>query len=239
MGGGLAIIAVRLATEPYPAIIALMVGWAASWVIGITLRRGYKSDEPRLETLIETATPEERDCILSLDEFCRRAASGRFGVVERHPDGSRRELSTDWLRCFAADGGKLLVLSSDPADWLMIRRRPVPRGEILIDIRGSVASTEITSRTLIDIEDAEQFDAKLQWLLGRAGGNGTKAESFRKVLGLVVAFRRPEFVGKTFEVQKEALEKEGYGRSMIEKVHAGIYDPFQRFLRTLPLNEFP
>ncbi len=237
--GGVLIAATIGLAATFPALLALVIGLPASWLIGTTMRTGYRSQEPRLESLIEEATPDERDCILNLDEFCRRAASGRFGVVERHPDGSRREFNSDWLKCFAADGGKLLVLSSNPADWLMIRRRPVPRGEILIDIRGSVASTEITSRTLIDVENAEQFETKLQWLLGHAGGSGTKADSFRKVLGLVVAFRRPDFVGKSFEAQKEALEKEGYGRSMIEKVHAGIYEPFQRFLRTLPLNEFP
>jgi hypothetical protein len=109
----------------------------------------------------------------------------------------------------------------------------------LIDIRGSVASTELTSRTLIDLDDNERFEAQHQWLLAHARGNGAEAAGFRKVLNLIVAFRRPAFAGKTFEEQKDVLEKEGYSRSMMEKVHSGNYAPFQRFLRTLPLNEIP
>jgi len=239
VAGGLVAVAIGLALLPLPAIVALLPALPAGWLIGSTMRRGYRSDEPTLETLIDGATPEERDHILNLEEFCKRAASGKFSVVERYPDGSIRELDADRLKCFAADGGKLLILSIDPADWLLIRRRPVPRGEILIDIRGSVASTELTSKTLIDLEDAERFENQLQWLLGHARGNGSEAAGFRKVLNLIVAFRRPEFAGKTFEAQKDALEKEGYSRSMLEKVHSGNYAPFQRFLRTLPLNEIP
>ena len=141
------------------AIAALLPGLPAGWLIGNTMRRGYKSDEPSLALLIAAASPRDRNSILNLQEFCNRAASGKFGVVERYPDGSVRELSSDLLKCFAANGGKMLVLSADPANWLLIRRRPVPRGEILIDIRGSVASTELTSKTRIDLEDVERFNA--------------------------------------------------------------------------------
>jgi hypothetical protein len=235
----LVVLSLSLALLPLPAFAALLPALPAGWLIGSTMRRGARSAEPRLETLIEGATPEECDRILNLEEFCNRAASGKFGVIERFPNGSTRELAADKLRCFAADGGKLLILSVDPEDWLLIRRRPVPRGEILIDIRGSVASTELTSRTLIDLDDNERFEAQHQWLLAHARGNGAEAAGFRKVLNLIVAFRRPAFAGKTFEEQKDVLEKEGYSRSMMEKVHSGNYAPFQRFLRTLPLNEIP
>ncbi len=239
VSGGLIALAIGLALLPFPAIVALLPALPASWLMGNTMRRAYKSDEPRLEVLIDGATPEQRDRILNLEEFCKQTASGKFGVVERYPDGSTRDLSADLLKCFAADFGKLLILSNDPADWLLIRRRPVPRGELLIDMRGAVASTELTSKTLIDLDDAARFEAKHHWLLAHARGTSADAAGFRNVLNLVVAFRRPEFASKTFEDKKGILEKEGYGRSMLEKVHSGNYAPFQRFLRTLPLNEIP
>ena len=237
--GCLIAIALGMVLWSLPAIGAMLPALAGSWLLGNTMRLSYRSGEPRLETLIDGATPDQRDRILNLEEFCKRAASGKFGVVERFPDGSTRELDADWLKCFAADGGKLLILSSEPADWLLIRRRPVPRGELLIDIRGSVAATELSSKTLIDLADTARFEAIHQWLLGHARGTGSDATGFRNVLNLIVAFRRPEISGKPFESQKEVLEKEGYSRSMLEKVHSGNYAPFQRFLRTLPLNEIP
>ena len=231
--------ALWLALNPFPAILALMPALPAGWLIGRTMRRSHRMEEPRLEALIAKATPDERDRILNLEEFCRRASSGKFGVVERFPDGSRRELTADWLKCFMADGGKLLILSTDPADWLLIRRRPVPSGEILIDIRESVAATELSSKTLIDLADDARFEAIHEWLLGHAQGTSSDANGFRNVLNLIVALRRPDLAGKTFENKKEVLEKEGYSRSMLEKVHSGNYAPFQRFLRALPLNEIP
>ncbi len=235
----LAAVAIALALQPLPAIATLLPSAIAGLLIGRTMRQAYNSDEPRIETLIEGASPEQRDRILNLDEFCRRAASGKFRVAMRYPDGSIREFSDDMLKCFVADGGKLLVLSDDTLAWLRIRRRPVPRGQILIDIRGSIASTERTSKSLIDLADETVFDAKFQWLLAHARENSSDANSFRRVLNLIVAFRRPEFAGKTFEQQKEVLEREGHSRSMLEKVHSGNYEPFQRFLRSLPLNEIP
>ncbi|PTR08187.1 hypothetical protein C8K11_11216 [Novosphingobium sp. GV055] len=237
--GGLLACAIWLALQPISALLALPPVLPAGWLIGNTMRRAYRSEEPRLEALIQNATPDERDRILNLEEFCNRAAGGRFGVAERLPDGTMRELAADWLKCFAADGGKLLVLSTNPTDWLLIRRRPVPGGEILIDIRGMVAATELSSKTLIDLDDTARFEAIHQWLLDHAQGTSSDATAFRNVLNLIVAFRRPEFAGKGFESKKEELEKEGYSRSMLEKVHSGNYPPFQRFLRSLPLNEIP
>ena len=239
LASSLVVAAIALALQPLPAIAALLPALPAGWLIGNTMRRGYTSDEPTLESLIEGATPEQRDHIFNLEEFCKRAAGGKFGVAERYPDGSIHELGADLLLCFAADGGKLLVLSTNPADWMLIRRRPVPRGEILIDIGGAVAASELTSKSLIDLADAARFDAQLQWLLGHARGDSADAKGFCRVLNLVVAFRRPELAGKSFEDQKATLEQEGYSRSMLEKVHSGNYAPFQRFLRSLPLNEIP
>lgn len=239
IAGILTAVAIALAFQPLPAIVALFPSAIAGLLIGRTMRLAYNSEEPRIETLIEGASPEQQDRILNLDDFCRRAASGKFRVAMRYPDGSIHEFDEDMLKCFVADGGKLLVLSEDTLKWLLIRRRPVPRGQILIDIRGSIASTELTSKSLIDLDDETVFDAKHQWLLAHARDNSSEASSFRNVLNLIVAFRRPAFAGKTFEHQKEVLEKEGASRSMLEKVHSGNYEPFQRFLRSLPLNEIP
>jgi hypothetical protein len=239
IAGVLSAIAIGLALRPLPGIAALIPGAIAGWLIGRTMRISYKSDEPRIEILIKGASPTQRDRILNLDEFCRRSASGKFRVAMRYPDGSIHKFNDDMLKCFVADGGKLLVLSDDTLEWMRIRRRPVPRGQILIDIRGSIASTELTSKSLIDLDDEIVFNAKHQWLLAHARDNSSEASSFRNVLNLILAFRRAEFAGKAFEHQKEVLEKEGASRSMLEKVHSGNYEPFQRFLRSLPLNEIP
>ena len=56
-------------------------------------------------------------------------------------------------------------------------------------------------------------------------------------LAKIIALARRE--GKTFEQKKEKLRNEGTADSRMEKIHAGIYPPFNSFLRTLPMHEFP
>jgi hypothetical protein len=240
LGAGLTALALYIATRPMPRAISAATAMPAGLLVGRAMRIGHRTDEPRLETLICEAPQAHRDNILRLDEFCRRAASGSFGIVDRHPDGSIRPIDDDMLKCFSADGGKLLVLSDDPADWLAIRRRPVPRGEILIDIRSAVASNLLTSETLIHMADEEMFEAKFQWLLARARGDDQTSRSFRHQLNLINAFRHPAILAlDKLKDKEDALEKEGFGRTVAHRMHSGNYEPFQNFLKTLPLHELP
>ena len=54
--------------------------------------------------------------------------------------------------------------------------------------------------------------------------------SFREAVQAVVALRRPEFEGLTFEQKKQRLsENKEFSASRLEKLHAGIYPPFNNF----------
>lgn len=234
-------LAAYLATQPlYNGVLGALLALPVGLFAGHTMRQSLRTNEPRLETLISDVPQEKRDNILSFEEFCRRAASGKFGIVERYPDGSIQPFDDDMLKCFSADGAKLLILSDNPGDWLAIRRARVPRGEILIDARSAVASNLLTSETLIKMDDEEAFEAKHQWLLERARGEDKTSRSFRLLLNLIKAFRRPEIAALgTLKEKEDVLEKEGFTRTVIHRMHSGNYEPFQSFLKTLPLHELP
>ncbi len=102
-----------------------------------------------------------------------------------------------------------------------------------------VASVFITSRTLLDTADRDLFDRRIEWLLSHADKAGDKANSFREAVQMIVALRRPDLDGLTFERKKELLCAEGFGESRMEKIHAGVYPAFRNFLRSLPMHEFP
>jgi len=241
LAGALALPASYLAVHPQLSILAIPPALTAGILLGRTKRIGLRTDEPRLETLIAEVSQDHRNNILNLDEFCRRAASGRFGIVQRHPNGSIHPFNNDLLKCFSADGGKLLVLSDAPEDWWRaIRRKPVPRGEILIDVRSAVASGLLTSETLIKMDNEEAFEAKHTWLLERARSDDKTSKSFRLLLNLIKAFRRPDIKALgTLKEKEDILEKEGFSRTVIHRMHSGNYEPFQSFLKTLPLHELP
>jgi hypothetical protein len=234
-------LAAYLATQPlYNGVLGTVLALPVGLFAGHTMRQSLRTNEPRLETLISDVSQEKRDNILSFEEFCRRAASGKFGIVERYPNGRIQPFDDDMLKCFSADGGKLLVLSDNPRDWLAIRRRPVPRREILIDARSAVASNLLTSETLIKMDDEEAFEAKFRWLLERARGDDSTSKSFRHLLNLIKAFRHPDIMALgTLKAKEDVLENEGFTRTIIHRMHSGNYEPFQKFLKTLPLHELP
>ena len=109
--------------------------------------------------------------------------------------------------------------------------------ELRVKLAGRVASTLVTSRTLLDTLDRNLFDRRVDWLLSHA--NQPRSDSFRQAVQIVVALRRPELDGLTFERKKEILCAEGMNASRLEKIHAGVYPAFNGFLRSLPMHEFP
>jgi hypothetical protein len=92
---------------------------------------------------------------------------------------------------------------------------------------------------LLDTPDQALFDRRVEWLLSQADKAGSKANSFREAVQIIIALRRPDLEGTTFERKKEVLRAEGMTDSRMEKIHAGVYPPFNSFLRSLPLHEFP
>ena len=110
--------------------------------------------------------------------------------------------------------------------------------ELLVKLGGSVAPAFVTSRTLLDTADRDLFDRRMTWLLAHSEAD-PRANSFREAIQIIIALRRPELDGLTFERKKEILRKERISDSRMEKIHAGVYPAFNNYLRQLPMHEFP
>jgi hypothetical protein len=143
------------------------------------------------------------------------------------------------LRAFGADHGALLILSRDQGLWQCVASRPIPLSTLWVRLGGRVAPAFVTSRGLLDTSDRHLFNQRIEWLLSHADQSNHRAGSFREAIQIIVALRRPDLDGLTFERKKEFLCAEGFGESRMEKIHAGIYPAFNNFLRTLPMHEFP
>lgn len=191
--------------------------------------------EPEIDELVTgPGTALERN-LRVLDDFRHLLASGDIPCEERLPDGTVRPLTHSARRAFLADHGALLVLSRTQDLWRCIPHRPLPMSPLWVKLDSRVAPALVTSRTVLDTKDRDLFDRRIQWLVDRSG----RARAVREAIAIIVALRRPDLDGKPFEDKKAVLREEGFSDSRIEKIHAGVYPPFNNFLRRLPMHEFP
>src|SRR3546814_11725477 len=117
----------------------------------------------------------------------------------------------------------------------MIRRPPRSTRTDTLFPYTTLFRSLVTSRTLLDTVDRDLFDRRIQWLLDRSGS----ARAFRDAIEIIVALRRPAIDGKPFEDKKAVLREEGFSDSRMEKIHAGVYPPFNKFLPRLPMHDIP
>ena len=228
-----------LAPEPIKTGIglSLLLGGGAAFILAhfrTKVRNELEIDE------IDAKPNEtlERN-LQALDDFRNLIASGDIPCAERLPDGTVKLLAKNALRAFLADHGALLILSREQGLWQCIPHRPIPMSALWIKLGGRVAPMFVTSRTLLDTADQDLFDRRIAWLLSHSDQPNAQARAFREALQIVIALRRPDLDGMTFERKKEILRAEGIGVSRMEKIHAGVYQPFNDFLRSLPMREFP
>lgn len=201
-------------------------------------KRAKVRDEPEIEEILTEPDETLARNLRALDDFRKQIASGDIPCVERLPDGNLKPVTKSALRAFLADHGTLLIVSRDQNLWQCIPHRPIPMSELLVKLGGRVAPALVTSRTLLDTADRDLFDRRIKWLLAHSEAD-PRANSFREAIQIIIALRRPELDGLTFERKKEILGKERISDSRMEKIHAGVYPAFNNYLRQLPMHEFP
>jgi hypothetical protein len=226
-----------LAIEPMIIGTSVLVsgGLAFVWVHN---RRKIRYELESDELVTEPNEMLHRN-LRALEVFRNLIASGDILCEERLPDGTIKPISANMLRAFGADHGALLILSRDQGLWQCVASRPIPLSTLWVRLGGRVAPAFVTSRGLLDTSDRHLFNQRIEWLLSHADQSNHRAGSFREAIQIIVALRRPDLDGLTFERKKEFLCAEGFGESRMEKIHAGIYPAFNNFLRTLPMHEFP
>ncbi|WP_147391800.1 hypothetical protein [Pelagerythrobacter aerophilus] len=224
---------VAIAFTPMVIGVAILLGGGVAFLWAhdqLKVRR-----EPEIDELATGPGTALEHNLRALDDFRHLIACGDIACEERLPDGTIRPLPSSARRAFLADHGALLVLSREQSLWRCIPHRPLPMSQLWIKPDSRVAPTLVTSRTLLDTVDRDLFDRRIQWLLDRSGN----ARAFRDAIAIIVALRRPDLDGRPFEDKKAVLREEGFSDSRMEKIHAGVYPPFNNFLRRLPMHEFP
>jgi hypothetical protein len=231
-----AIVGVALEPMIVGTTIMLAGGFAFVWA----LKRSKVRDEPEIDELTNEPNDMLRRNLSALDAFKGRIAYGDILCEERLPDGTIKLLTLPMRQAFLADHSALMILSRDQSLWECIPKRPIPTSTLWVKLDGRVAPVFINSRLLLDTVNGELFDQRVEWLLSQADRFGSRAHAFREAVQAITALRRREFGGLTFEQKKQRLtDAKEFSASKLEKLHAGTYHPFDRFLALLPMHEFP
>ncbi|MBS3931172.1 MAG: hypothetical protein KGZ65_08050 [Sphingomonadales bacterium] len=222
-----------------PSIIGIAVLLTGGGTFVWAHNKSKIRSEPEIDELVTEPNEVLQRNLRALEDYKHLIANGDIICEERLPNGTLKPLAPKVRAAFLADHGSLLVLSRDQSLWQCNPHRPIPLSALWVRLGGRVAPVFVTSRTLLETPDRKLFDKRINWLLSHADKAGSKAKAFREAIQIIIALRRPEFEGMTFEQKKEKLRDEGTADSRMEKIHAGIYPPFSNFLRTLPMHEFP
>jgi hypothetical protein len=209
-------------------IAALLIGGVAFL---LSNNQAKRRTEPEVEDLTEDAQVAAN--LRSLEAYKARIAQGEILGQERHPDGTTPALSEKVRKAFLADHSSMLVISTDQSLWQCIPRRPIPMSPIWVRVSDHADPSTITAVSLRTMTDEKLFDERIEWLVAGSDQDTRGALSFKKCLQLIRAFRRQDLAGLTFELKKAELSEEGFSASMIEKMHAGDYVPFNNFLKTV------
>jgi hypothetical protein len=230
-------VVVGMSIEPLIIGVSILLVGGAAFVW--THRRARARSELEIDELNIEADKALQGNLRALDDYCNLIASGDIPAQERLPDGTLKPLSDNTRPSFIADHGALLVLSREQSVWQYIPHRPIPMSPIWVKVGNRVASTRITARTILETSDNELFNLRTEWLLTAARQKSRQAESFRSDVCVLTDLRRLKAEGKTLDECKLLLSKEGYGPTRVAHMNAGIYAPFEKFLATLPLHDFP
>lgn len=194
-----------------------------------------------LAKLATTATQKRN--INSAEEFRRLIGSGTMKAYSVSPTGEVKLLTARQRRCFLADHGRMLLVSGDRNRWMPIKARPLPGGEIWIDLGGRHSSFEFNAADLIKEADEGLYQKRRAWIQAKANERGIRTGALISGLAIIEAFRDSRVAGLPL---KEAIPKiqsictgAASGETTISQMHSGNYREFEVALQSLPLDELP
>lgn len=147
------------------------------------------------------------------------------------------------LACFIADHGRILLASSNRNDWLSIPVRPIPQGDIWMDLGGAIARSQITARSLIDEVDEVRYQQRVAWIKELAHKRGEGTAPLTSGLAIIETMRHPDVRGmpftKAMPIIRAVLKGPAASECIINEMHSGHYPEFETTLHAPPLEGLP
>lgn len=202
-----------------------------------------RRERTRAELAALTGNAVFKRNIQALEEFRRQIGNGTLKAYAVSLSGGVTLLSGKDLACFIADHGRILLVSGNRNDWLSIPARPIPQGDIWIDLGGAIARSQITARSLIDEVDEVRYQQRVAWIREQAHKRGQGTGPLTSGLAIIEAMRHSDVRGvpftKAMPIIRAVLKGPAASESIINKMHSGNYPEFETALHALPLEDLP
>ena len=175
-------------------------------------------------------------------EFVRQTvANGSRPAFEVLPDGRFRPLGSRYRAVIAGDGGRALLMSDDTDITYTAEKRPIPKGAIYLWVGSPTPIKTWSAQVLLDSETDELFEHRCRWIARQAEyASNDDRKNLAKGITIIESLRQASMRDKDPHAASEALLGKGLpscSASMIQKMRSGNYAPFDKALRSLPVEE--
>lgn len=240
-------VALPISSMTFALVVILATGTALfagqPWIEYMRDRVMNRHEKSRAELAALAGSTVQKRNIQSLEEFRRQIGNGSLKAYAVSPSGAVKVLAGKDLACFAADHGRVLLVSENHNDWFSVRARPIPQGEIWINLGGTIARSQLTAKSLIEEPDEDRYQRRVAWIREQAQERGQGSGALISGLAIIEAMRHPEVRGQPFTrampTIQAVLKGPAASESIINKMHSGNYPEFETALHALPLEDLP
>lgn len=247
----LCVMGMAIVTKPNePIFVAIACAWtvttaiaAGPWIRYLRNRLLNRHEPTRPELAALAVNVVHKRNLQGLDELRKQIGDGHRKVYTVSPGGVVKLLTGNDLHCFGSDHGRILMVSADHRDWFSVKGRPLPQGDIWVDLGGTTARTQLTARDLIREPDQELFRLRMSWIYEQARQRNITGGALISGLAVIEAMRHPDVKGLPFAqalpVIKQVLRGPAASDSIINKMRSSNYPEFEAALHALPLEDLP
>jgi len=249
----------RIATGVFTLAILLSFALPLAWgwtlapivlaVIGLWLLKPWLSSvfvwqetrrEASVEEMMALAHDEQsRAFVRALEEYRLLLSNepSRLSCETRN-DGESK-LSGNEVQGLRADHGRQLLISRDRTGWSNVRP-PLPKGRLMVHLRGARAKSLMSSKLLMLEGDEDLFETRLQWIVRQAHALDKGSKALLNGLNHVRYLRKQRLAGSALKDVIEELDTEtGLKGEMAQKLWSGNHSDFEKALKKLPLESMP
>lgn len=224
----------------FPLLLAGLGLWLLKpWLNSVFVWRNARREASGEELQAVAADDRQRAFVRALEEYRRLLTDDSTRLSCETRSAGETQLSESEVRALRADHGRQLLMSSDRTGWSLVQP-PLPRGRLMVSLRGARAKSLLSSKLLMLEGDEELFESRLQWIIRQAHTIEKGSKALINGLSHIRYLREQRLAGLALKDVVDKLDTErGLKSEMAQKLWSGNHADFEKALKKLPLESMP
>lgn len=215
--------------------LSQLMPWLNSLFVWRSARREPSNEEQQDLALSE----QQRAHVRALEEYRQLLSEDPSRLFCETRSAGDTNLTANELRGLKADHGRQLLISSDRRGWALVRA-PLPRGRLMVHLRGARAKCLLSSKLLMLEGDEALFESRMQWIIRQAHALEKGSKALINGIAHVRYLRKKRLAGMALKDVVDELDTEsGLKSEMAQKLWSGNHADFEKALKKLPLESMP